>query len=333
TVRFSYILKPMIRGEFFLGPIEINVKDRLEFNNEARELPDTYTQLIIYPPYSDLRKLDALRGRSLGKMFGVHRSVQVGTGTDFHAIREYQFGDEFRKINWKATARLGKFMVKEYSQEKNMNVLLVLDASSTMGAGALLNTKLEYSIRAIIVLTKLALDHRDLVGAAIFQNNPKRPDDPQKGVTLLDTKRGNQVLFNVLDFIATTRSMGPKSLSIWMDALIKRLRKRHLIILLSDLESTIEDLRIMFTKARTRGHELIVISPFSPWFEVFGKEFSAAERAIAEAISEEMMQHILEAQSVARSYGISIVSVGPDDIIARAIQEYLKAKHKGKAQI
>ncbi|MFX0099148.1 MAG: DUF58 domain-containing protein [Candidatus Hodarchaeota archaeon] len=333
VLKFSYILKPRIRGEFFIGPIELNVKDRLEFNNEAREVPDSYTDIVIYPPYSDLRKLDALRGRSLGKMFGAQKSVQVGTGTEFHGIREYQFGDEFRKINWRATARLGRIMVREYEMEKNINVLIALDSSSTMGAGAVLNTKLEFSIRAAVVLTKVALEHRDNVGAAIFQNNPKKKDDPNKGVRLMDTGGGDRQLFNMLDFIATTRSMGPKTLSIWVDSLIRRLRKRHLIFLISDLESTQEDLKLAFTKARARSHEMIIVSPFSPWFEVFGREMSAAERAIAEAISEEMMQHVLETKSMGQSFGIPIVSAGPDDIISHVIQQYLKAKHQGKAQL
>ncbi|MHA1683122.1 MAG: DUF58 domain-containing protein [Promethearchaeota archaeon] len=332
-IKFSYILKPKIRGEFFIGPIELNVKDRLEFNNESREVPDSYTKLVIYPPYGDIRKLDALKGRSVGKMFGTHKSVQVGAGTEFHGIRQYQFGDEYRKINWRATARTGKIMVREMEMEKNINVLIVIDASSTMGAGAMLNTKLEFSIRAALVLCKVALEHRDNVGAVILQNNPKIKDDPRKGVNLLETGGGNQMLFRFLDFIATTRAMGPKSLTVWMDALIRRLRKRHLVVLISDLEAPIDDIKVMFTKARARSHELLVISPFSPWFEVFGREMTSSERAIAEAISEEMMQHILEARQNAQSYGIPIISAGPDDIIQRTLDEYLKAKQKGKAQL
>ena len=102
---------------------------------------------------------------------------------------------------------------------------------------------------------------------------------------------------------------------------------------ISDLESTPEDLKLTFTKARARSHEMIIVSPFSPWFEVFGREMSAAERAIAEAISEEMMQHVLETRSMGQSFGIPIVSAGPDDIISHVIQQYLKAKHQGKAQL
>lgn len=331
TLEFSYILKPKLRGEFYLGPIELSVKDRLEFNNEKREVPDSYTRLIIYPPYGDIRKMEALRGRSVGRMFGAHRSVQVGTGTEFHGIRQYQFGDEFRKINWKATARTGNIMVREFEMEKNINVLIVLDASSTMGAGEQLNTKLEFSIRAAMVLCKVALEHRDNIGAVILQNNPKeKKRDPIKK---LETGGGNQMMFKFLDFIATTRALGSKSLAVWMDSLVKRLRKRHLIILLSDMEAPHEDINLMYKKARARSHELLIISPFSPWFEIFGREMTPAERGIAEAISEEMMQHILEARQKARSFGIPLISVGPDNIIDRTINEYLKAKQKGKAQL
>ncbi len=330
SIFFSYVLKPRIRGEFFLGPIELNVKDRLEFNNEKREIPDSYTSIIVYPPYGDLRKLDALRGRSLGKMFGTHRSVQVGTGTEFHGIREYQFGDEFRKINWRATARTSRIMVREVEQEKNINVLVAIDSSATMGAGSILNSKIEFSIRAAVVLCKVALEHKDLFGGAVFQNNPKKKEDITRGVRHLESEAGDQVLFRLLDFIATIRPVGAKTLGLWMDQLVRQLKKRHLIVLISDLEAPIEEIKIMFTKVRARSHELIVISPFSPWFEIFGRDLTPAERAIAEAISEEMMQHILETKQNAQSMGIPIISVGPDDIIQRTIEEYLHAKAKGK---
>ncbi len=333
TVRFSYVLKPRIRGEFFLGPVEVHVKDRLEFNDEAREIPESYTQLVVYPPYADLRKLDALHGRTLGKMFGAHRSVQVGTGSEFHGIREYQFGDEFRRINWRATARMNRLFVREVEQEKNTNVLCVVDTSSTMGAGALLNTKLEYALRAAMVLCKLTLDHKDSFGMGLLQNNPRKKDDLYKGVSLLESKSGENQLFSVLDFMGTARSLGPKSIGLWIDAIVRRLRKRHLIVLISDMEAPVEDIRMAFTKVRARSHELIVITPFSPWFEVFGREFKPVERALAEAISEEMMQHVLEVRQIGQSFGFPVIPAGPDDIIGKVIDEYLKAKSQGKALI
>lgn len=330
SIVFSYVLKPRVRGEFFLGPIELTVKDRLEFNNERREIPDSYTPIIVYPPYGDLRKLDALRGRSLGKMFGTHQSVQVGTGSEFHGIREYQFGDEFRKINWRATARMSRIMVREMEQEKNINVLVAVDSSSTMGAGSILNNKLEFSLRAAIVLCKVALEHKDLFGGAVFQNNPKKKDDVTKGVRHLESEAGDRQLFKLLDFIAPARATGQKTLGLWLDQLVRQLRKRHLIILISDLEAPLDEIKIAFSKLRARSHELIVIAPFSPWFEIFGREMKPAERAIAEAISEEMMQHVLTVKQNAESMGIPVISVGPDDIIQRSIEEYLHAKAKGK---
>jgi uncharacterized protein (DUF58 family) len=181
------------------------------------------------------------------------------------------------------------------------------------------------------VLCKVALEHKDLFGGAVFQNNPKKKDDVTRGVRHLESEAGDQVLFRLLDFIATTRPTGQKTLGLWMDQLVRQLKKRHLIILLSDLEAPIEEIKIMFSKLRARSHELIVISPFSPWFEIFGRDLTPAERAIAEAISEEMMQHILEVKQNAQSMGIPIISVGPDDIIQRTIEEYLHAKAKGKA--
>ncbi len=82
---------------------------------------------------------------------------------------------------------------------------------------------------------------------------------------------------------------------------------------------------------RSWKHSLVVISPFSPWFEIHEVDLSPSDKALAEAISEEMMEQVLKIRQNARTLGVPIISVGPDDMMSQILSQYLEAKKKGKA--
>ncbi len=88
TIKFSYLLQPKIRGQYCLGPIDITVRDRLGFNAEKRIIPNSIDDLVIYPPYEDIRRLELMGAkRVVNKNFGVHKTKQIGSGTDFRSLR------------------------------------------------------------------------------------------------------------------------------------------------------------------------------------------------------------------------------------------------------
>lgn len=328
-VRFSYVLEPKIRGEQMLGPLVVTLRDRLGFNAEERVVPNSIDKLLIYPPYADIRKIEAMGAkRAAGRQFGMHRSRHKGIGSEFYGMREYQYGDEFRKIDWKASARsgqmeLGHFVVREFETEKNINVIIIMDSSESMGAGSLENTKYEYSVRAAMLLAKLALEHRDSVGLFIFSD--------EKHFEFVRPSANHSHFFILLDYLARAKPTGKKKIKEAIEFFNRRFQKRSLIFLLTDLETKTKDIREAFKNLRIFGHEVIVINPFAPWFEIYETELTAADKALAEAIAEEMMEHILTVRKEARAFNVPIITVGPDEIMRRVLREYNEAKKKGKA--
>ena len=323
-IKFSYVLEPKVRGEYPLGPLSVTVKDRLGFNSAERIVPDSVSDILIYPPYEDIKRIEILGSkRSLQLSYGITRSRQKGLGSEFYGMRKYVFGDQFRLIDWKASARTQKLIVKEFESERDITVMILVDSSSTMAGGAIENTKFEYAIRACMLLAKIALTRRDNVGVYAYSS--------KKNLKILKPGRGDDYFYQVLDFVAKIKPQGKCEMVQAIDFFVRRFQKRSLVFIISDLEIESKEINMALRKLVPFNHTIIVINPFSPWFEIHEIDLSTTDKALAEAISEEMMEHILTIRHELRNYGINIVTVGPDDIMAQVINKYLEAKKKGSA--
>ena len=324
TVKFSYVLEPKVRGEYALGPLSIIVKDRLGFNSLERIVPDSVTDILVYPPYEDIKRIEILGSkRSLQLNYGVQRSKQKGLGSEFYGMRKYVFGDQFRLIDWKASARFQKLIVKEFESERDVTVMILVDSSETMAGGAIENTKFEYAIRACMLLTKIALTRRDSVGIFTFSD--------KKNFNFLKPKGGDDHFYQVLDFVARVKPEGKCKVIEAMHYFTQRFQKRSLIFIISDLEANPKVISEAIRKLVPFNHTIIIINPFSPWFEIHEIDLSSTDKALAEAISEEMMEHILSIRQAVRNVGISIITCGPDDMMKQVLSTYMDAKKKGKA--
>ncbi|TFG03519.1 MAG: DUF58 domain-containing protein [Promethearchaeota archaeon] len=324
TIKFSYVLEPKVRGEYPIGPLSVIVKDRLGFNSLERIVPDSITDILVYPPYEDIKRIEILGSkRSLLLNYGIQRSKQKGLGSEFYGMRKYVFGDQFRMIDWKASARTQKLIVKEFESERDITVMILVDSSESMAGGAIENTKFEYAIRACMLLTKVALTRRDNVGVFTFSN--------KKTFNILKPGRGGDFFYQVLDFVARVKPQGKCRMVEAIDHFVRRFQKRSLIFLISDLESNTKEITMAIKKLIPFNHTIFIINPFSPWFEIHEIDLSATDKALAEAISEEMMEHVLTIRQETRKFGVNITSVGPDDMMHQVLKNYLDAKKKGSA--
>jgi uncharacterized protein (DUF58 family) len=323
-IKFSYVLEPKVRGEYPLGPLSVTVKDRLGFNSLERIIPDSVSDILVYPPYEDIKRIEILGSkRSLTLNYGIQRSKQKGLGSEFYGMRKYVFGDQFRLIDWKASARTQKLIVKQFESERDITIMILIDSSNTMAGGAIENTKFEFAIRACMLLAKVALTRRDSVGVFTFSD--------KKNFKFLKPRSGDEYFYQVLDFVARIKPQGKCQMVEAIDFFIRRFQKRSLIFILSDLEVNAKEIKMAIRKLIPFNHTVIIINPFSPWFEIHEIDLSSTDKALAEAISEEMMEHILIIRQEARNIGVNLITVGPDDMMNQVLKNYLEAKKKGRA--
>lgn len=318
TLTFSYILQAKQRGEYQLGPCRAVLKDRSGFIFEEKELEE-FTTLLVYPTYEDVRRMKSFASRRReGMVFGSHRTRQKGMGSDFYGIRMYTTGDEYRRIDWKASARTGKMMIREFESEKNIRVMILLDASASMVSGSKFNNKLEYSIRAALLLAHLALERRDHVGLIVFSDRLHYYIEPRAST-------GQK--WRILEALARIEGSGKKNLYGAVDYVVKRMKKDSYFFILTDMEESSKFFLQALMLARSYNHEVILISPFGPFFEA--QTAKTVDLALLEAISEELWERRVEMKKQLGRMEINAIDVSPQDFFPTAIQEYLKAKKKG----
>lgn len=322
SITFSYILQARMRGRYYIGPTEVIMRDRLGFHYYKRTLKE-HTEVLVYPTWKDVRRLDALgKQRQLGLMFGAHRTKTIGMGSDFVGFREYYPGDEFRLIDWKTSAKRGDIVIKQFEMEKNIQVICMVDTSGSMGNGYPENTKLEYAIRAAVLLTHIGLERKDLVGTCVFS-------DIVHGFVPPATSPNH--MYNVLEVLAAAEPRGWSDYETAISYVVQQSKKRSFFIWMTDLEESPAPLLNAMKTLVANGHKAMVISPFGPWFEAPVGQFGPVEKVLSEAVSEELWERRNKiAQTLAR-FGIEVINVGPEDFLPTIIKAYEQAKQKGVA--
>ncbi len=191
-----------------------------------------------------------------GLISGMHRSPHKGVSVEFAQHREYVQGDEIRRVDWKAYAKTDRYYVREYEDETNLRVTMLLDASGSMGyAGEGRPTKHEYALRTAAALAYLLLHQRDNVGMISFDKKIKTNIPPRSSM-------GH--LIKLLDAMIESKPGGETDLGDVFHLLIPRLKRRGMVVIFSDCFGDMDSLIRSLAHFRTAGHEVILFHIVDP---------------------------------------------------------------------
>jgi len=157
---------------------------------------------------------------------GEYHSVFKGRGMEFSEVREYQFGDDIRNIDWNVTARLGHPFIKIFEEERELTVMLLVDLSGSLMFGTVEKTKQQVAAELSAVLAFSALKNNDKVGLLLFTNKIEKFVPPRKGRSHV-----LRIIREVLSFEPEGKSTNIKGALEYMNSTIK---KRSIVFLLSD---------------------------------------------------------------------------------------------------
>jgi uncharacterized protein (DUF58 family) len=177
---------------------------------------------------------------------GEYHSVFKGRGMEFSEVREYQFGDDIRNIDWNVTARFGHPFIKIFEEERELTVILMVDLSGSLIFGSVQKTKQQVAAELSAVLAFSALKNNDKVGLLLFTDKIEKFVPPRKG-----RKHVLRIIRDVLSFEPAGKATNIKSALEYMNSAIK---KRSIVFLLSDFIDEGYD-RIL--KAAGKKHDLI----------------------------------------------------------------------------
>jgi uncharacterized protein (DUF58 family) len=157
---------------------------------------------------------------------GEYHSVFKGRGMEFSEVREYQFGDDIRNIDWNVTARFGHPFVKIFEEERELTVILLVDLSGSQMFGSLSKTKQRVAAELSAILAFSALKNNDKVGLILFTDKVEKFVPPRKG-----NKHVLRIIRDVLSFEPEGNRTNMRTALEFMNGAIK---KRSIVFLLSD---------------------------------------------------------------------------------------------------
>ncbi len=249
------------------------------------------------PKYFDPRALARLKGLELrartvveGYVAGMHRSPYRGFSVEFAEHREYVAGDDLRYVDWKVFGKTDKFYLKQYEQETNLIGYLLLDISESMSYrsdGAAMS-KLEYAQCAAAALAHLILQQQDAVGFCAFDNEAR---------TLVRPSGNPSHWKQVLHAMSECRGERKTSTGAVFHDLAERLKKRGVVVILSDLFDDVAKMMAGLAHFRHRRHEVIVLQVLDPAEIEFPFERSTLFRGL-----EQMPDLIVDPRSLRKSY-------------------------------
>jgi uncharacterized protein (DUF58 family) len=230
-VECSYAVRPRLRGEVCFAPADIRIQSRWRMW-ELTDRVGTTQSRRVYPDFAQVARYAWLAGDRRLAQIGIKAYRQRGEGTDFKQLSEYNVGDAVRHIDWKASQRFEKPIVRQFQNERDQCVLLLIDAGRRMradegndGIGA---SHFDQVLNATMLLTYVALKHGDAVGALTFGTPPgeERWFAPRKGAVTL-----NAIMNQLYDVQPTPTH------SDYLTAakeLLRRHRKRSLVIVITN---------------------------------------------------------------------------------------------------
>lgn len=281
--------------------------------------------------------LDKLGGLELvarrvveGFMAGVHASPQRGSSVEFAQHRAYAPGDELRKVDWKVFARSDRLVVKEYVEETNLSLNLLVDASESMAFGSLNWTKFDYARWCAAALAHLVLTKRDTAGLVLFDDAMRSTVPPGNGTP-------QEVA--ILTALAQAEPDGPTAVGSVLGTLVPRLRHRGITAIFSDFFDEPSAILDGVKQLVHRGHEPIlfqIVDPVELSFDIDALvklqglekagDLKLDPKAIREAYIEEITTHSKELARQARALSIDFVRVSTDEPLDAVLSAYLSRR-------
>ncbi len=206
--------------------------------------------------FQKIRHIEIRTRRLVNDSFaGEYQAVFKGRGMEFDEVRPYQPGDEIRTIDWNVTARMGEPFIKRYVEERELTVMLVVDASGSGDFGSVRRFKRELAAELAAVLSFSATTNNDKVGLVIFTDQIELFIPPRKG-----RKHVLRVIRELLAFQPARRGTDIK---LALDTVNRVLKRRSIVFLISDFLADPETFRRSLF-VTNRRHDVIAIDLHDP---------------------------------------------------------------------
>lgn len=322
TKIYSYFLRPVKRGEYSFGGLNIYLSTIL--NIVSRRLSfDQNKNVAVYPSFLQLKKYQLMAVSDRLVEVGIKKVRRIGHSMEFEQIKEYVKGDDYRTINWKATARKRQLMVNHFTDEKAQQVYSIVDMGRTMKMPFDNMSLMDYAINTSLVISNIALLKQDKAGLITFNN---------KISSVLPAERNSMQMKKIIDVLYKQETDFLESDYEKLASVVKnRLKQRSLLLLYTNFESVNSLKRQLgFFKSLASSHLLIVI-----FFQNTGlnklifKRAGSLEEIYLKTVAEKFAYEKRVIRKELASIGIQSILTTPKELSVNTINKYLELKARG----
>lgn len=320
-IEIAYHLTPTERGEHRFGRVQLRIVSPFRLWLSQHDAGQAEA-VRVFPNFARITQYALLATDNRLSQLGILRRRRRGEGSDFEQLREYRRDDSLRQMDWKATARLRKPIVREYQDERDQQIVFLLDCGQRMRSRDDALSHFDHTLNAMLLLSYVALRQGDAVGFGTFAHPAPRYFAARKSTgcvqSLLNATYDLQPTVQTPDYLAAS------------DLLCRRVRKRSLVILLTNLrdedDSTLQpalaQLRqrhlVLVASLRESGLDTILQSPVKDFDDALG---------YAAAIEYRRARQVQLARL--RAEGVHVLDTSPPQLPVALVNQYWAMKRSG----
>lgn len=317
-----YHLRPVKRGEYSFGVVNVFARSPLGLLLRRFKFPEDAI-VPVYPSYVQMRKYELMAISNRLTDAGIKKIRRLGHNREFELIKEYVSGDDFRTVNWRATARKNTIMVNHYQDEKSQQVYSLIDKGRVMQMPFNGLSLLDYAINASLVISNIAIKKSDKAGLITFQD--------RIGSTVPASKQNRQ-MFRLMETLYNQKTAYRESDFTTLYTHVRRkVPQRSLLLLFTNFESIYGLQRqLPYLTRLSNLHLLVVIFFENTEMETLLNKPAANlkevyHKAVAEKFSYDKKLIIKELSK----HGIQALLTAPEHLTVNTINKYLELKARG----
>jgi uncharacterized protein (DUF58 family) len=317
----GYRVRPLNRGHFTFEQCEINLPSPMGLWTDKR-LSNVSDSTRVYPDFARLYGGQLLAVDNWLSQLGVRQRHRRGLGLEFHQLREFREGDSLRQIDWKATARQRTPIAREYQDERDQQILFMLDCGRRMRSQDGELTHFDHALNACLLLSYVALRQGDAVGLGTFAAEPPRYLAPVKGAGQL-----NVLLNSVYDLNSTQRSADYQAAAT---QLLARQKRRSLVVLVTNLRDEDDDELLTAVKRLSQQHRVLVASLRETVLDTLRQTpVQTLSEALTYCGTVDYLNVRNELHERLNAHGVPVLDANPHELGAALVTRYLEWKKAG----
>lgn len=320
--KISYSIRPTERGSYQFGNINLLFSSKIGLVQRRQIVLQTKV-VAVYPSIIQMKKFELRSLEKASHFYGVKKIRRIGQSYEFEQIKDYVRGDDFRKINWKATSKRGDLMVNQYVEERSQMIYCFIDKSRSMKLPFYDLSLFDYAINSALVLSNVALQKQDKAGFVSFSNKID-------SWVSASNKRGQlrrilEVLYNQEEnFVESNYELLYKYTR-------KKIPVRSLVFLFTNFETMYSlDRQIAILRKLNKLHLLVVvIFENTEITHYLNKTVENVRDMYIKTTAEKFLYEKSQIIEKLRKYGIQTVYTKPEELNINSINKYLEIKAKG----